>query len=303
VVAFWTPQAEAKGLRLELIADPSLAHVVNMDAVRLRQVLYNLIGNALKYTEEGAVTVSARCGPARQGRVRTTITISDTGRGISPEAIPTLFDRYSLGGEVAAQRYGGTGLGLAICKQMTELMGGRIRVESTPGQGASFHVELVLELARTAALDQGRKPAAPAGKVRALKILAVDDDLVNLAVVEQLLTGAKHQVFKAASASEALQMAAGQAFDLILLDIHMPEMSGGAALRELRSRDGPNRTTPAIALTADVVSGGRQAYLAQGFAEHATKPIRAGELLDAIARSARPAAKAAAKRKPAARRA
>ena len=297
VVAFWTPQAEAKGLRLELIADPSLAHVVNMDAVRLRQVLYNLIGNALKYTDKGTVTLAARCGPARQGRVRTTITVSDTGRGIPPEDIPTLFDRYSLGGEAAAQRYGGTGLGLAICKQMAELMGGRIRVESTPGHGAAFHLDLVLELARTASLERVRKPAA-ASKVRALKVLAVDDDTVNLAVVEQLLSGARHQVFKAASAAEALRMAAAQAFDIILLDIHMPDMSGQATLRELRAKEGPNQATPAIALTADVVSGGRQAYLAQGFAEHATKPIRAVELMDAIARSVRPAAK----RKPAAKR-
>jgi signal transduction histidine kinase/ActR/RegA family two-component response regulator len=300
VVAFWTPQAEAKGLRLELVADPSLAHVVNMDAVRLRQVLYNLIGNALKYTDKGTVTVAARCGPARQGRVRTSITVSDTGRGIPPEAIPTLFDRYSLGGEAAAQRYGGTGLGLAICKQMTELMGGRIRVESSPAGGAAFHLDLVLELARTAVLEHGRKPTAAAGKVRALKILAVDDDTVNLAVVEQLLTGAKHQVFKAASAGEALRMAAAQAFDIILMDIHMPDMSGQAVLRALRAKAGPNQATPTIALTADVVSGGRQAYLAQGFAEHATKPIRVTELMDVIARSARPAAK---RKAPAKRRA
>lgn len=292
VAAFWTPQAEAKGLRMDLKVDEGVPRVVNMDAVRLRQVLYNLISNAMKYTHAGTVTILARSGPVRQGRARVFITVQDTGQGIPAEAIPTIFDRYSQGGEIAAERYGGTGLGLAICKQMTELMGGRIRVESVPGQGSSFHVELVLEIARSAVLEQARKVEAPAaGKVRKLKILAVDDDPVNLTVVEQLLTGARHQVFRAASAAEALQMADAQAFDLILLDVHMPDMSGPAALKVLRGRKGPNRQTPAIALTADVVSGTRATCLAHGFTEHATKPIRASELTAAIARAVKPAPK------------
>ncbi|HEY8574613.1 ATP-binding protein [Phenylobacterium sp.] len=291
VVAFWAPQAEAKGLRLELAADTGLPGVVQMDALRLRQVLYNLISNALQYTDSGSVSVVARAGPVRQGRSRVTISVNDTGRGISPEELPTIFDRYSKGDTAAQDRYGGMGLGLAISKQVTELMGGRLKVESTPGQGSSFQVELVLELARSAELAQARKPARPAARSRRLKILAVDDDPVNLSVVEQLLVGARHQVFRAASAAEALQLAQSQAFDLLLLDVHMPQMSGPAVLKTIRGRDGPNQDTPAIAITADVVTGTRASCLAQGFVEHATKPIRADELLAVIGRAAKAAPK------------
>lgn len=297
VADFWRPQAAAKGLKLKLVCDASVPAVVNMDSVRLRQVLYNLIGNALKYTDKGTLTLTARAGPERQGRTRVFLTVSDTGRGIPPDVLPTLFERFAAGGDIAeARTYGGTGLGLAISKQMTELMGGRIRAESAPGGGAAFHVELVLETARAAALARVPTPEAPAAGSRSLRVLAVDDDPVNLIVIEQMLAGAGHRPVKAVSGAEALEFAAAEPFDIILMDVHMPDLSGAQALKALRSRPGPNRATPAIAVTADVTFGGQSRHLAHGFSEQVIKPLRAPELLGAIARTVRPAPKKRAKR-------
>jgi CheY-like chemotaxis protein len=268
--------------------------------VRLRQVLYNLIGNALKYTEKGSVTLTARAGPARQGRARVFFAVSDTGRGIPADVLPTLFERFASGRDAASasRAHGGAGLGLAICKQVTELMGGRIRAESAPGMGATFHVELVLEVARAASISRASEPEpAPAARGKGLKVLAVDDDPVNLMVLEQMLSGAGHQPFKALSGQAALELAAAQAFDLILMDVHMPDLSGAQVLKALRAQAGPNRATPAIAVTADVSFGAQSQQLAQGFSEQVIKPLRAPELLGAIARTVRaPPKKKAAKR-------
>ncbi|MEO8115021.1 MAG: ATP-binding protein, partial [Phenylobacterium sp.] len=255
---------------------------VKMDAVRLRQVLFNLIGNALKFTETGSVTISARAGPAREGRVRLSLAVSDTGPGISAEVMPTLFERFSQVEDAATRRYGGAGLGLAICKQITELMGGRIRAESTPGQGASFHIDLVLEVA--AALPAALR-SADDDDLRGLKILAVDDNLVNLQVVERMLAMRDHAVFKATGGAQALEMASKQVFDVVLMDIQMPEMSGIDVLKELRARAGLNQATPVIALTADVTSGGVGRYLRLGFSEYTTKPLQPRELFSVIARA------------------
>lgn len=283
LIVFWGAQAQAKGLELRLQADETLPRFVVMDAVRLRQVLFNLIGNALKFTEHGSVNIAARAGPAREGRVRLSLAISDTGPGISPDALPMLFERFSQVEEAATRRHGGAGLGLAICKQITELMGGRIRAESTLGEGTTFHIDLVLEVSQTG--PPTARDDSDDDEFRALKILAVDDNAVNLQVVERMLAMRDHAVFKAASGVEALAMAAEQTFDVVLMDIHMPGMSGIEVLKELRVRAGPNRATPVIALTADVTSGGADRYLRLGFSEYTTKPLQPRVLFNAIARA------------------
>jgi CheY-like chemotaxis protein len=212
--------------------------------------------------------------------VRLALTVADTGPGISAAALPTLFESFSQAEDPTTRRFGGAGLGLAICKQMTELMGGRIRAESTPGEGAKFHVDLVLELADSRPTAE-RELGEPEDETP-LKLLVVDDNPINLAVVEQMLERRGHSVVKASSGVETLELASGQAFDLVLLDIHMPGMSGIETLKALRALPGPNRTTPVIAVTADVTSGGPERYLALGFNAHTTKPLEPSRLFAAL---------------------
>jgi CheY-like chemotaxis protein len=185
---------------------------------------------------------------------------------------------------------------LAIAKQLTELMGGRIWVESELGAGAAFHIEIPLDLAIAGApAPTPRIVDQPIG-LPPLRVLAVDDNKVNLLVLDQLLSAFDHVVAKAASGAEALEILAAQPFDLVLMDIQMPDMSGTEALGRLRTGGGPNCAAPVIALTADVTSGGRQRYLDLGFTEHSTKPIKVQDLVDAIARAMaaeRPQAQAA----------
>jgi signal transduction histidine kinase/CheY-like chemotaxis protein len=298
LVGFWHGRAEEKGIELRLSVAEDVPDHVWMDAVRLRQVMFNLVGNALKFTAKGHVEVLAEVGSVEDGKVLLHLAVRDTGPGIAAHYLPILFDRFSQADETEA-RAAGTGLGLSIAKQLTELMDGRIWVESEPGVGSTFHVELPLELAQAFGVRHApaaeAEPAAPASN-GALKLLAVDDNAVNLTVLDQLLSSLGHQVAKAASGSEALDLLEAQPFDLVLLDIQMPGLSGDEVLRRHRARPGPNRATPVIALTADV-EGGRERFLNMGFADLTTKPIQVGELLGAIDRAvtAAPAAQDAAR--------
>ncbi|WP_374469753.1 ATP-binding protein [Phenylobacterium sp.] len=282
LVGFWGGRAQEKGVRLGLQVQEGLPEFVLVDALRLRQVLFNLMGNALKFTEQGAVDVLVAAEPYGQGAVWLRISVRDTGPGIRPEKLARLFHRFTQLDETDA-RSGGTGLGLAIARQLTELMGGRISAESTPGEGSVFHVELPVEIAtRPRAVEPEAEADAPAG---ALMVLAVDDNPVNLQVIGQLLGSFGHEVVRAASGREALDLLGQQVFDLVLMDIQMPGMTGIEAVQALRGRDGPNRQAPVIALTADVTSGGRQRYIDLGFTDHASKPIQVEELFEVVVRA------------------
>jgi signal transduction histidine kinase/CheY-like chemotaxis protein len=285
LVGFWRPRAEEKGLTLTLQIDPSTPDHVMMDAVRVRQVLFNLVGNALKFTPTGGVEVRVEAQVSGRRAPLIHIAVADTGVGIAAHTVPKLFDRFSQGDESEARRFGGTGLGLAIAKQLTELMGGRIWVESELGRGSTFHVQAPLPLAEAPARPDVDALPAPPALAGGLQILAVDDNPVNLLVLDQLLTSLGHTVAKAAGGAEALELAARAPFDLVLMDIHMPGMSGLEALRQLRASSGPNRAAPVIALTADVTSGGRDSYLELGFDDHASKPIQVETLIEAMARA------------------
>jgi hypothetical protein len=158
-------------------------------------------------------------------------------------------------------------------------------VESAVGEGSTFHVEVPLQILHADVPVRAEAVEGSDGELATLRVLAVDDNAVNLLVLEQLLTSLGQQVAKASSGAEALAALASEPFDLVLMDIQMPEMSGIEALERLRGEDGPNRQVPVIALTADVTSGGRQRYIDLGFDEHAAKPIQLQELLAAIGRA------------------
>ena len=285
VVSFWGPRADEKGVALVLDIKPSAPAFALIDALRLRQVLFNLVGNALKFTDHGSVAVIAEATPNGEGATLLHIAVTDTGLGIAPDLLPQLFTRFTQGDETEVRRFGGTGLGLSIAKQLVELMGGRIWAESEAGKGSTFHIKLPLALAAGPSLPKPAKRTEEAAPAAGLQFLAVDDNAVNLLVLDQLLSSFGHEVAKAASGAEALEAMAARAFDLVLLDIQMPGMTGVEVLQQLRAEDGPNRTAPVVALTADVTSGGRQRYLDLGFTEHSSKPIQIGELMDSISRA------------------
>jgi signal transduction histidine kinase/ActR/RegA family two-component response regulator len=284
LVSFWGAGADEKGVALVLDIDDSVPDFALIDALRLRQVLFNLVGNALKFTEAGSVSVTADATPNGEGAALLHVVVRDTGLGIAAESLPQLFTRFTQGDESEIRKYGGTGLGLAIAKQLVELMGGRIWAESEIGKGSAFHIKLPLAIADSAA----KKPADrtdEAAALSGLQILAVDDNAVNLLVLDQLLSSLGHEVAKAASGAEALAEMASRRFDLILLDIQMPGMTGIEVLQRLREGQSPNRDAPVVALTADVTSGGRQRYLELGFTEHSPKPIQIQALMESIARA------------------
>jgi signal transduction histidine kinase/ActR/RegA family two-component response regulator len=285
VVDFWGARADERGVALRLEIADLVPEVALVDALRLRQILFNLIGNALKFTEEGSVVleVSARANGADASQVG--FAVRDTGPGIAAEHLPCLFDRFSQGEESEVRRFGGTGLGLAIAKQLAELMGGRIWVESTLGEGSNFQFELPLPHAALSAEAAPRDRVEVQGEVCELNLLVVDDNAINLLVLEQLLTAFGHRIAKASSGREALDQLEHQAFDLVLMDIQMPRMTGTEALRLLRAAPGPNRDIPVIALTADVTSGGRARYLELGFSEHTAKPVQLADLVEVISRA------------------
>ncbi len=286
LVSFWAARAEERGVALQLRLGADVPQMVFVDALRLRQVLFNMVGNALKFTDVGSVQVIAEAAVWDEDTVRLHLAVRDTGPGIAPQHLPQLFDRFSQADESEARRFTGTGLGLAIVKQLVELMNGRVWVESELGRGSTFHLEIplgVVEDATLPAVADTNEPHALA--VETLRVLAVDDNDVNLLVLDQLLTSLGHTVAKAGSGAEALRALGEERFDLVLTDIQMPGLTGLDVLQTLRLAPGPNQTVPVIALTADVTSGGRQSYLDQGFTEHAAKPIQLQELLGAIVRA------------------
>jgi CheY-like chemotaxis protein len=285
LVGFWGAGADEKGVALILTVADTVPSFALVDALRLRQVLFNLVGNALKFTEAGCVEVSVDAMPNGEGAALMHLAVRDTGMGIPPEHLPNLFTRFSQGDESEVRRFGGTGLGLAIAKQLIELMGGRIWAESEPGKGSTFRIKLPLALADGVRASPAADTLGAAEPLTGLRILTVDDNAVNLLVLDQLLSSFDHEVAKAASGAEALAALATTPFDLVLLDIQMPGMTGVEVLQELRAGDGPNRDAPVVALTADVTSGGRQRYLDLGFTEHSPKPIQIQELMDSIGRA------------------
>ncbi|WP_421931983.1 ATP-binding protein [Phenylobacterium sp.] len=282
-VAFWRARADEKAVALRLEADEDLPSHVWMDAIRVRQVLFNLIGNALKFTDQGAVTVRVAAQPVGETAARIHISVIDTGPGIPEEHLPALFERFSQVDESEARRFGGTGLGLAIASQLTELMGGRVWVESQLGHGSTFHVEAIFDLAQAPAA--AAEPVAEETPAADLDVLIVDDNPINLLVLQQILCAFGHRVEKAASGQAALDLLACRPFDLTLMDIQMPGMSGAQVLQRLRAGSGPNQAIPVIALTADVTSGGRAHYLELGFTEHTAKPIQIPALMSAMSRA------------------
>jgi len=278
--------AAGRGLDFQLSVDSAEGLYLG-DPTRVRQILFNLISNALKFTEAGAITVSAR-----RLSVGVMLEVADTGVGIAPDALPDLFLKFTQADVSTTRRYGGSGLGLSICRQLAEMMGGSIRVESREGEGSRFIVTLALPRVGDAAPAAAAAPApaeAPRPD-RPLRILAAEDNAVNRLVLKTLLEQVGLEAVTVENGALALAAWESEPWDLILMDVQMPVMDGPDAARAIRAveaREGRPRT-PILALTANAMAHQIQSYLAAGMDGHVAKPIEALALFAAIAQAVEP---------------
>jgi CheY-like chemotaxis protein len=282
-------RARAKGLGLEQTLSGLVDHPCRVDDLRLRQILLTLLDNALKFTERGHVRldVSARLDGER---MILRFAVADTGRGVAPDQIGRLFDRFGQAAPDLGETGNGGGLGLAVCKRLIELLGGRIGVESVAGKGSTFWIEAPAEPIAEA-------PAAPGvGRLDA-RVLLVDDNPANRELGATVLDLLGCEVTLAEDGVEALDLVSKGGFDVVLMDVHMPRMNGLDATRAIRALPGPAAAIPIIAMTADVLPEQVQRCRAAGMVDHIGKPIRLDDLYAALERwigkSARDAANAA----------
>jgi len=283
--ATFTSIANASGVSFSMTIDEDAAGLWRGDSVRVRQVIYNLISNALKFTGEGEVRVNIESTPSASGK-DLTIKIRDTGIGIAPEALTTLFDKFVQADNTMTRRFGGTGLGLTICRQIVELMGGAITVESRLGEGTTFHVRLplpwlgpVFPLPAPPAADE-----TPETSLEGMRVLAAEDNATNQLVLKTVLHSLGVQPVVVENGRLAVEAWAQEPFDLILMDVQMPEMDGVAATQEIRRREARTggQRTPIVALSANVMKHQVAEYLAAGMDAHLAKPINIASLYDAL---------------------
>jgi PAS domain S-box-containing protein len=278
VIGILRPQAEAKAieLRTEIAGDIGW---VSIDPVRLRQMLFNLIGNAVKFTLEGAVT--ARISVQGRGAVqRLRVEIEDTGVGISPEAQEALFQRFTQADGSTTRRFGGSGLGLSITRVLAELMDGEVTFESTPGEGSVFRIDI----AAPACSPAGSEMAEDQPWLEGLSVLVVEDNPTNRLIATRMLENLGAQVETANDGALGVEAACSRPFDLIFMDIQMPVMDGIAATRAIRALPGPVSQIPIVAMTANAMSHQVESYFAAGMNGTVFKPMSPTALLKELAR-------------------
>jgi signal transduction histidine kinase/CheY-like chemotaxis protein len=274
-IQLFGPQAEEKGIALNLELD-SLPDKALIDTARLRQILLNLVGNAVKFTETGSVTLKAGFADGHlQFEVR------DTGPGIPHDQFDKLFKRFSQVDGTSRRSHGGTGLGLAICKGLAEAMGGSIDARSRHGEGSTFSVRIPADVVESPAATSEKNPTLTS--FEGLRILVADDNKANRMLIAAMLEPVGVQLALASTGREALELATARPFDVILMDLHMPEMDGYDATRTIRSGTGPSSATPVLAFTADSELRTESGHASVKFQGIVCKPVMQKALLDAIA--------------------
>jgi PAS domain S-box-containing protein len=298
-----------KGITLSLASDQNVPAALSADPHRIRQVLSNLIGNAVKFTERGGIEVSVRLVQEDNQSHRILFRVSDTGIGMNEDAIGGIFRPFVQADGSTTRNFGGTGLGLAISKSLVERMGGDLGVESTPGAGSTFSFSIACERVSMQSRKDGSDPAGksprPAGAGR---ILVAEDNIINQKVIRALLTKSGYRVDVVPNGIEALEACETGVYDLVLMDCQMPEMGGFEATRRLRERETSNRL-PVVALTAGALKGDREKCLAAGMDDYLPKPIvwddlavKLAQWIDRTPKGTRPAEKPSRDRPPVAGR-
>ncbi len=287
-----TPRANARGLRLQASLTADVPKYISSDAGRLRQVVLNLLGNAVKFTERGSVRLLASVVGARGAR-RLRIEVQDTGIGIAPEKMARLFNSFTQADSSISRRFGGSGLGLAISKKLVQRMGGEIGADSVAGKGSTFWLEIPLTVASEAEV----KAAAGRGSEgefqdallvlrqlgRPLRLLVAEDNATNQVVVKAVLAKYGIRPDVVGNGVEAVDAVRRASYDAVLMDIHMPEMDGFEATRAIRMMAGEAGSVPVIALTANALSSDHDECRTAGMNAYVSKPFRTEELIIAIA--------------------
>ena len=277
-------KADSKGLELKVEVNPEIPHILNGDEIRIRQILLNLMNNAVKYTDKGSVTLKVDYEEINSGAINLKLAVSDTGMGIRDEDKDKLFDKFRRLDIDKNKTVEGSGLGLAITSQLIRNMNGSVDVESVYGEGSTFYVTVPQEVVNREPIGEYRRGNSASKsdqetrnvsfEAPEARILVVDDTKMNLVVARELLKRTKAVIDEAMSGEECLAMLERNIYDMILLDYRMPVMDGIETLGRIRAlQDNPNSTIPVIALTANAISGARERFLEEGFDDYITKPV------------------------------
>ena len=285
VAAILEPNARDKGLSLSVEIDPRTPRWLRGDPTRIRQILFNLVGNAVKFTERGGVELTVGHRSLTDGRVEIRCEVRDSGVGIPPDKQASLFARFTQADSSTTRQFGGTGLGLAICKQLIERMEGEIDVDSEPGRGSRFWFTLPCPIGSAASTTADeRVPNGPRDVMPALQVLVAEDNRINQALIMALLQDIGLTADLVENGAEAVAAVQRQAYDMVLMDAQMPVMDGTAATQAIRELPGEVARIPIIAVTANALEGERERYLAAGMDDFVSKPIDPQALRDAILR-------------------
>ncbi len=287
VESLMRPQAQLKSLALHIDADPSVPEKARVDRTRIKQILFNLVSNAIKFSDRGVVVLDLHCAHADDGTPMLEFVVTDTGIGMDQPTLERLFKRFSQGDESRSRRHGGAGLGLEISRSLAQLMGGDVTAMSVPGEGSSFSFRLPLQAVAPA--PKPLPPVPPSAETASagmgsLRVLVAEDHPVNRQYMAALLEGMGHRPFFAGNGLEAVQAIREQRFDIVLMDLHMPLLDGVGATLSIRALpDGVAATVPIIALTADAFAQTRERCLMAGMNDFLAKPV-SPERLSALLR-------------------
>jgi len=285
VRALLSEVASGKGIILSAeIADTMQAPVMG-DPTRLRQILFNLVGNAIKFTESGHVILRAQKIIDIEGVIELAFEVEDTGVGIAADSVDTIFDTFSQADSSITRKHGGTGLGLAISRELIRLMGGEIKVVSEEGKGSKFSFAIKVSPASLSAVPTRSEttPETLPGILNGTKILLAEDNVINQKVIAGILSKQGLRVDIANNGREAVDMVQAADYDILLMDIHMPVLDGIAATQEIKALTGAKAKLPIIALTARVLQGDKEKFLAAGMEDYVSKPVDFKQLLAKIA--------------------
>jgi len=289
VVTLFSTQAEEKGLKLRSLVYNDVPEAMLGDGLRIRQVLINLVSNAVKFTEQGEVVIRVMLD-GDDGEDLITFSVEDTGIGIAPLRGDQLFEPFTQGEVSTERRYGGTGLGLSISKKIVKGLGGGIGFDSTPGEGSTFWFSLPLkaaeipEEAMSSILSDDPESMLSSSPLSGVRILVADDNAINLELTRAILHSYDAQITAVSDGAQAVREAETHAFDLILMDIHMPVMSGLEAARKIRTGDGASCDCPIIAVTANAMSQDKERCLHVGMNDYLSKPVKANQLNNTLSR-------------------
>lgn len=285
VVAMQRYVLQQKGLALRLSFAADCPQQVRGDVLRFKQILFNLLGNAVKFTEQGEVAIMVVRAGGEDREVSLRFSVADTGIGMSEDLQQRLFHPFEQGDSALTRKYGGSGLGLSICQRLVQMMGGKIEVNSHPGKGSTFHVTLPFEVVAQPAMESSYRPLPEATTVpQKLSVLVAEDNDVNRRLLGLLLQQLGHRCVVAENGNVALEYWRREHFDLVLMDIRMPVLDGVKALERIRDEEEAlyGRHQPVVALTAHAMDGHREALLAEGFDGYLAKPFGLQALSNAI---------------------